>query len=322
MGADMDARRGAAALTLVVAMAVTGCAGGSEKQVDGADPGVARSEGSRAAVEAQRAAPEAEGAADTEDTASEAADEAAPAQGEHIVRTAELEIRVPSVPRALKAARAAAEEAGGDVSEESTTGEEEPGGMYSSLVLRVPEDRYDAVLTRLAGAGKLLNRSARAEDVTEEVVDVRSRLATQRASVERVRKLMDRAGKLTDVVALEEQLGKRQADLEALLAKEKSLKDRTTLATITLSLQEEAEKDGTGDGDGPGFLDALGGGWDALVTSSRWTGAGIGAALPFAAVLGAAFAVWRWALRPVLRSRARRAADAVSAGERRGSAPE
>ena len=49
---------------------------------------------------------------------------------------------------------------------------------------------------------------------------------------------MDKAEKLTDVVALEGELSSRQADLESLLAQQASLKDRTTLATVTLELSE------------------------------------------------------------------------------------
>ena len=75
--------------------------------------------------------------------------------------------------------------------------------MTSRVVLRVPQEKYDAVLAELAGAGKLLSRKADAEDVTDQVVDVESRIATQRASVNRVRALMDRAVKLSDVVTLE-----------------------------------------------------------------------------------------------------------------------
>ncbi len=102
----------------------------------------------------------------------------------------------------------------------------------------MPTEKYDEVLTSLQGAGKLLDRTARAEDVTDQVVDVESRIRSQRASVARVRELMDRATRLSDVVALEGELSSREADLEALLARQASLKDRTSLATITLSLSE------------------------------------------------------------------------------------
>ncbi|MFJ4572450.1 DUF4349 domain-containing protein [Streptomyces sp. NPDC088846] len=200
--------------------------------------------------------------------------------GTHVIRTATLSVEVKSVPGAAAAARSAAENAGGLVAGEETERVDDTREM-SHIVLRVPQDAYDTVLRELTGAGKLLSRTSSATDVTDQVVDVESRITTQRASVARVRKLMDRAGNLTDVVALEGELSSRQASLESLLAQQASLKDRTALATITLDLSEPepAAKDG-GDDD-PGFLDALGGGWHAFVTMLRWLAVAVGAAAPF-----------------------------------------
>lgn len=209
----------------------------------------------------------------------------------HVIRTATLSVEVKSVTKALAKARTVALDAGGVV-EDETTERVDDTHVASNVVLRVPEAEYDSVLTELAGTGKLLARSANAKDVTEQVVDVNSRIATQRASVNRVRKLMDQAEDITDVVALESQLNTRQSELEALLAKQASLADRTTMATITLDLSERAkdEKD-SGDED-PGFLDALGGGWDALVTVVRWIVVVVAAILPFVAALGVLFGLW------------------------------
>ncbi|MGW4031142.1 DUF4349 domain-containing protein [Streptomyces sp. NPDC004838] len=220
----------------------------------------------------------------------------------HVIRTAELSVEVKDAEKALTSAREAAEKAGGHVADETTeyldtTGDESP--MTSRIVLRVPQERYAEVLAELAKGGKLLSRKADAEDVTDQVVDVQSRIATQRASVARVRELMDRADKLSDVVTLESELSKRQAELESLLAQQASLKDRTALSTITLKLSEpEAGNEKKEKDDDPGFLDALGGGWDALTATVRWIGIVFGAVFPFAVVLGALYAVWRWLIRP------------------------
>ncbi|MFD3814892.1 DUF4349 domain-containing protein [Streptomyces rubiginosohelvolus] len=209
--------------------------------------------------------------------------------GTHVIRTATLSVEVKSVPKAVAAARGAAEGAGGLVASENT---ERLDDTYetSHLVLRVPQERFQEMLRELAGSGKLLSRTSNAKDVTDQVVDVDSRISTQRASVARVRELMDQAEKISDVVALEGELSSRQSDLESLLAQQASLKDRTSLATITLDLTppDAPGDDGSKDED-PGFLDALGGGWDAFVTMLRWIAVAFGAAFPF--LLTAALAV-------------------------------
>ncbi|MFH8991188.1 DUF4349 domain-containing protein [Streptomyces sp. NPDC017940] len=216
----------------------------------------------------------------------------------HVVRSASLTVRVKDVPRALDRARAVAEGAGGLVGEESTD-RDRNGDDRSRVVLRVPQDRYGQVLSALAGTGRLVSRSARAEDVTEQVVDVESRIRTQRASVARVRALMDRAAKIGDIVSLEGELSSRQSDLESLLAQQASLKDRTTMATITLALTETPRSSAAdGGGDGTSFTDALSGGWGAFVTVLRWVAVALAAALPFAAVAALLGLLWLRVARP------------------------
>ncbi|MFC7979981.1 DUF4349 domain-containing protein [Streptomyces cinereoruber] len=208
--------------------------------------------------------------------------------------------------KALATARTVAVDAGGRVENESTERVDDTS-LASRIVLRVPQGKYDSVLAELAGTGKLLNRKADAQDVTDQVVDVQSRIATQRASVARVRELMDRADKLSDVVTLEAELSRRQADLEALLAQQSSLKDRTSLATITLQLTEkrkEGPKDEEPKEEGrPGFLDALSGGWNALVGVAAWVLVVLAALAPWLAVGLLAFLLWSRLVRPRLAAR-------------------
>lgn len=264
-----------------------------------------------------KAAPGAEGAADRGYTSGKGQDQAqSQGQGsdakkpaavprQHVVRTAELSVEVGDAAEALATARRVTEAAGGHVSNESTERVDDTH-VASRVVLRVPQERYESVLRELAGTGRLLSRTADAKDVTEQVVDVESRIATQRASVERVRKLMDRATGLSDVVTLEGELSRRQADLESLLAQQASLKDRTTLATITLELTEKETDRAERDDDRPGFLEALSGGWSALVTALAWVGVVLAALAPWLALAVAVYAVWRWLVRPRLPRRAPR----------------
>ncbi|GGM12021.1 hypothetical protein GCM10010129_64910 [Streptomyces fumigatiscleroticus] len=278
-----------AGLLLATALALTGCGGADDAASDAAGQGGA------AKADAQEGAKE--GAAAGGAGGGRATARPTPA-ADRIIRTASLTVQVEDVPKALDGARTAAENAGGYVGDETTTRDED-GRERTRVVLRVPVEKYEEVLTDLEGAGKLLNRSAKAQDVTDQVVDVESRIRSQRASVARIRELMDRATKLADVVTLEGELSTRQADLEALLAQQASLEDRTSLATITLSLSRTPVDEPAGDDD-PGFTDALAGGWNAFVTVVRWLAMALGAALPFAAASALLVLVWLRLVRPRL----------------------
>ncbi|MEV8332254.1 DUF4349 domain-containing protein [Streptomyces niveus] len=274
-----------AAALLTVSLALAGCSmGASDGQDMKADSAAKPATGQQGA-----------GAADEgrgEQLAKDGKKAEAEAAKTHVIRTATLSVEVKSVTKALAEARSVAVDAGG-VIEDETTERVDDSYTTSHVVLRVPEAEYDSVLTELAGTGKLLSRTANAKDVTEQVVDVNSRIATQRASVNRVRKLMDQAQDITDVVALESQLNTRQAELESLLAKQASLADRTTMATVTLDLSEWAKEEKADEDDGPGFLDALGGGWDAFVSVLRWIVVVLAAILPFVVALAVLFVLWR-----------------------------
>jgi hypothetical protein len=276
-----------AGLLLASALTLAGCSGGANEK-SSSDSGA----GAKAAAPDTAQQEGASGSGNARNT------RATPKlTASSIIRTASLSVRVKDVPKALDEARTTTENAGGFVGDETTTRDGQ-GHERTRVVLRVPTDKYDEVLADLEGAGKLLDRTAKAQDVTDQVVDVESRITSQRASVARVRELMDRATKLSDVVELEGELSTRESDLEALLAQQSSLKDRTGLATITLSLAQTPVAKAAAKDDSPSFVDAVAGGWHVFVTMLRWVALALGAVLPFAAVAALALFVWLRLVRP------------------------
>ncbi|MCX5238343.1 DUF4349 domain-containing protein [Streptomyces prunicolor] len=277
-----------AGLLLASALALAGCSGSADKATSASDAGA----GAKAAVPDTAQQEGASGSGNARNTKT-----TPKLTASSIIRTASLSVRVKDVPKALDEARTTTENAGGFVGNESTSRDGQ-GHERTRVVLRVPTDKYDEVLADLEGAGKLLERTAKAQDVTDQVVDVESRITSQRASVARVRELMDRATKLSDVVQLEGELSTRESDLEALLAQQASLKDRTGLATITLSLSQTPVAKAAAKDDSPGFVDAVAGGWHVFVAMLRWIALALGAVLPFAAVAALALVVWLRLVRP------------------------
>jgi hypothetical protein len=178
-----------------------------------------------------------------------------------------------------------------------------PEESSASLTLRVPPTEFRAVLQRLAGLGERLSQSQTAEDVTTQVVDTKSRVASQRRSVARVRALLGEANTIGEVVQVEAELSKRESDLESLEAQLARLADVTELATIEVSLIGPGATEPEDDED-LGFLAGLRGGWDAFVQIVLVGLTVIGALLPFL-LTGALLGVPLWL---VLRGRLRRPA--------------
>ena len=212
-----------------------------------------------------------------------------------VVRTGELEVVVSDVARAADEAARVVTAARGQV--EGDDRARDGGPPRAVLRLRVPPAAFDATVARLAGLGEERSRRLGSQDVTEQVVDLDSRLATQRASVARVRALLSQATDLGEVVQVEAELTKRTADLESLEARLAALTAQVDLAGITLQLT--AQDSSALAGGALGFSDGLREGLDALRAAGRGIGVTAGALLPWSPVLLVAGALlWRARRRP------------------------
>ena len=115
------------------------------------------------------------------------------------------------------------------------------------------------------------------------------------ASVARVRALMAQAKDLGQVVQLEGEVSRREADLESLQSQMDALKTSVERSTLTVSLSTPGNEPVTGNG----FLAGLRSGWDAFTASAGGLLLAVGAMLPFAvffALVGAPI-WWSWSRR-------------------------
>lgn len=150
----------------------------------------------------------------------------------------------------------------------------------ADVTLKVPPAKYADTLDQLAKLGKEVQRSAQSEDVTEEVTDVASRVSSQTASVERIRKLLASARNLGEIVTIEGELARRTADLESLKARQRALDAQTADATITLHVQGPKTASAAKKSE-RGFLAGLAAGWTAFTASVTVGLTVLGALLPF-----------------------------------------
>ncbi|MCP3998201.1 MAG: DUF4349 domain-containing protein, partial [bacterium] len=97
---------------------------------------------------------------------------------------------------------------------------------------------FQQALSRLGSVGEIRTQNVSADDVTEKVVDLESRIATARASVERLKGFLEEAGDIETIAQLEAQLLQRETDLETMRGQLRTLQDRVDLATIYLTLTE------------------------------------------------------------------------------------
>jgi Domain of unknown function (DUF4349) len=201
-----------------------------------------------------------------------------------IIRTASLTVRTNAVATNVTKAEDATTQLGGLVGDANiTTDPDEPARTTASLELRVPGPAYGALMTALSKLGQVVHKTEQASDVTSQVIDVNSRLATQRQSLEQVRALLTRAGSLSQILLVEQDLTRREAELESLEAQRKVLADQTALATIDLTLvTPKAAPKPPPPARHAGFTTGLLAGWHGLTATAIVAATAVGAALPFA----------------------------------------
>ncbi|SHL15523.1 protein of unknown function [Pseudonocardia thermophila] len=288
-------------------------AGVSCSAAENASPGAAGERGVAAAPGQDRALDSAHGSA-----TAELAPGGAPGRGgspevpaqqldveRSVVRTAALTVDTADVAAAVRQVRSIAVTAQGIVAEERQT-----GGSGASLTLRIPADSLDRVIDDVAALGKVTDRRSQATDVTDQMIDLDSRVASQQASVERIRALLARAESIADITRIESELAQREAELDSLKNRLAALRGKVALSTLTVDLVGTGAAPLPPASDTPGFLQGLAAGWETLVRIAIVVGAVIGFLIPYLPVAAVIVGI-AWFVRRTLRRRAPAVAGAA-----------
>ncbi len=163
--------------------------------------------------------------------------------GRDIIRTGDLQIEVEDIDRAFAQVQRIADSVGASVASANLTrrpkapGEQgKPEPASAQFTLRVPGGQFFALLTALDQVGDIVNKQISSNDVTEEFVDLESRLRHWRAQEEQLLALMRRAGAIKDILTVRNELAQVQLEIERLAGQLRFLRSRVDLSTVTVNL--------------------------------------------------------------------------------------
>lgn len=152
-----------------------------------------------------------------------------------IIRNASLSLVVPDTEAALDEINALTKELGGYIVESNVYQYQE--GVQASVMLRIPAESLDAALERVrALATEVRQESISGQDVTEEYVDLQSRLRYLEATEARLLEFLEEAEDTEAALAVYEQLQTIQADIERVKGRMQYLEQSAAMATINLDL--------------------------------------------------------------------------------------
>lgn len=169
---------------------------------------------------------------------------------------------------------------------EKTQNDDDGEPVTSSLQVRVPSSRFDAMMSDLQEVGHVEHSTTSTEDVHTQVIDVRSQLTNLRLSLGRLRSFIKDATDIEAMLRYEERITSVESQIATLTAQSNYLEAQTSTSTVDIDMRvPEAVAKKKDTLDDAGFLSGLSAGWHALRNAILVGATVVGALLPFAAVL-------------------------------------
>lgn len=112
--------------------------------------------------------------------------------------------------------------------------------INGSLVVKVPQASFHSFINEVALAStKVYERHVSGNDVTEEYIDLDSRLKSKRVVEERLLGFLEEAKQTEDLLKISNDLARVQEEIEQLLGRMNYLKNNIAYSTVTLQLSEK-----------------------------------------------------------------------------------
>lgn len=160
-----------------------------------------------------------------------------PTSGPDVIKTAQLnlEIEKESLRSSVQEAIDVTKRHGGFVLS-SGIGDGKTG--RGSLVLRVPAAQFESALAELKGIGEVDHEGITGQDVSQEFVDLQSRLRNYEAQEAVLLGLMEKAKTVMASIRVQHELQQVQLEIERLRGQLNYLEDQTSYSTITVDMVE------------------------------------------------------------------------------------
>jgi anti-sigma factor RsiW len=161
------------------------------------------------------------------------------ANGPMIIRTAQLNLVTKEFDKARSNLEAILKWHRGYVGELNASGNTGSGRTLTAT-LRVPADQLDATLAEVKTLGRVESESQGGQDVTSQYVDLEARLGNARNTEDRLTDLLrNRTGKLSDVLAVEQELDRVRGEIEQMEAERKNMAKQVSYATLNATITED-----------------------------------------------------------------------------------
>jgi hypothetical protein len=217
-------------------------------------------------------------------------------QGPPVIRQAQLSITVGSgtFDAKLSSARTIVEALGGYIAGTDTQAPPTDSQIRTGVInFMVPAANFDASIDQLSKVGKVQNEHITGTVVSGQYIDLRTRLANAEAQRAAMLTLLSGAKTISDMIAVQNQIGQITGQIEQLKGQIKYLDDNTAYSSLTVTMTESGAPAQAAPADSWGFATALTDAAHNFVTSINYVVTGLGAIGPFVVLVGLGYLVWR-----------------------------
>ncbi|MFS8652103.1 MAG: DUF4349 domain-containing protein [Caldibacillus sp.] len=155
-----------------------------------------------------------------------------------IIYTADIHLRVKNLQKTMNEITGEVQRLGGYIvhSNTYTTHDDLQQG---EVTVRVPQEHFTSFIADVEKMdGEVLSRNVQGQDVTEEYVDLESRLKSLRAQEERLLQFMEQAENTEDLLKISKDLTDVQEKIDSLTGRLRYLENRVEMATVTVRIEE------------------------------------------------------------------------------------
>ena len=154
-----------------------------------------------------------------------------------IVRTGDMSLVVEDVPAVIDQIIELADDFGGYVVSSKRWGEGER--LAGSITIRVPAEHFNDAMRALSKlAVEVTSESTSSKDVTEEYVDLSSKLRNLEVTEEQLLKLMEKAETVEDILNVQRELSKTRGEIEQTKGRMQYLERTSTTSLINVHLEQ------------------------------------------------------------------------------------
>jgi hypothetical protein len=111
------------------------------------------------------------------------------------------------------------------------------GYRFAAMRLAVPVTQFEFAMQALRDLGQVTNESSSGEDVTDEFVDLNSRLTNLELTRDRLRSFLDEAENVTETLTVNDELKQVEEEIAIIQGRINFLRDRSAFSTIDLNIQ-------------------------------------------------------------------------------------